>query len=179
MELSAQYTLPLGERWYLVYLFWLPGEPALGPVAFMHRMSASRIHRRTLSHHLQDSTHISFGVFTTGFTYRWFKLEGSSSTAVSRMRIGYDFDAHKWNSRSARLWFMPNKNWTAQVSYGFLRSPENQEPDVDVRRANASVQYNRPFHRGNWASGLILGAQSRERPGEIHNLQRVYGRINH
>lgn len=29
--------------------------------------------------------------------------------------------------------FSPNKNWTMQVSYGFLRSPENQEPDVEVR----------------------------------------------
>src|SRR6266542_4102392 len=77
MELSAQYTLPLGERGTWFTYFGYPGEPALGPVAFMHRMSASENPSATLAHHLQDSTHISFGVLTTGFTYRWLKLEGS------------------------------------------------------------------------------------------------------
>jgi hypothetical protein len=52
---------------------------------------------------------------------------------------------------------MPNRNWTLQVSHGFLRSPENQEPDVDVRRTTASLQYNRKFNRGNWASAFIWG----------------------
>jgi hypothetical protein len=56
-----------------------------------------------------------------------------------------DFDAHKGNSRSARLWFMPNNNWAFQVSHGFLRSPENHDPDVNIRPTTASVQYNKPF----------------------------------
>src|SRR5262245_2401795 len=77
MELSAQYTLPLGERGTWFTYFGYPGEPALGPVAFPHRLSASENPSATLGHHLQDSTHISFGVLTTGFTYRWFKLETS------------------------------------------------------------------------------------------------------
>src|ERR1041384_2165305 len=157
MELSAQYTLPLGERgaWF-TYLGY-PGEPALGPDAFMHRASAAENPSATLSHHLQDSTHISFGVLTTGFTYRWFKLEGSIFNGREPDENRYDFDAHKWNSRSARLWFMPNRNWALQVSHGLLRSPENQEPNVDVRRTTASLQYNRKFDRGNWASSLIWG----------------------
>ncbi len=157
MELSAQYTFPLGDRGTWFTYFGYPGEPALGPVAFMHRASASENSSATLSHHLQDSTHISFGVFTTGFTYRWFKLEGSIFNGREPDENRYDFDAHKWNSRSARLWFMPNRNWAMQVSYGLLRSPENQEPDVDVRRATASIQYNQKFDRVNWASTLIWG----------------------
>ena len=170
MELSAQYTLPLGERgtWF-VYAGY-PGEPALGPVAFMHRASASENPSATLAHHLQDSTHISFGVLTTGFTYRWFKLESSIFNGREPDENRYDFDSHKWNSRSARLSFMPNQNWTMQVSYGFLRSPENQEPNVDVRRATASIQYNRSFRRGNWASALVWGRNHASSPGEIHNL---------
>jgi hypothetical protein len=170
MELSAQYTLPLGERGTWFTYFGYPGEPALGPVAFMHRASASENPSATLSHHLQDSTHITFGVFTTGFTYRWFKLEGSIFNGREPDENRYDFDSHKWNSRSARLWFMPNKNWAMQVSYGFLRSPENQEPGVDVRRATASIQYNRPIHRGNWAAAIIWGRNHASGPGEIHNL---------
>ena len=65
--------------------------------------------------------------------------------------------------------FRPNRNWAAQVSYGFLRSPENQEPGVDIRRTTASIQYNKAFHRGNWASSLIWG-RNHVSGDEIHNL---------
>jgi hypothetical protein len=170
MELSAQYTLALGERgtWF-TYLGY-PGEPALGPSAFMHRASASENPSAPLSHHLQDSTHISFGVFTTGFTYRWFKLEGSIFNGREPDEDRYNFEAHTWNSRSLRLSFAPNRKWSAQVSYGFLRQPEAAEPTTDIRRATASVQYTRPFNRGNWASAVIWGRNHQSSPGEIHNL---------
>jgi hypothetical protein len=170
MELSAQYTVALGERGTWFTYFGYPGEPALGPVAFMHRASASENPSATLAHHLQDSTHISFGVFTTGFTYRWLKLEGSLFNGREPDENRYDFDAHKWNSRSARLWFAPNRNWTMQVSYGFLRSPEAQEPDADIRRATASVQYDKPFKRGNWASAFVWGRNHVSELGETRNL---------
>jgi hypothetical protein len=170
MELSAEYTMPLGERGSWFTYFGYPGEPALGPVTVFHRLSASENPSATLAHHLQDSTHISFGVLTTGFTYRWFKLEGSIFNGREPDENRYDFDAHKWNSRSVRLWFMPNNNWAFQVSHGFLRSPENQDPEVNVRRTTASVQYNKPFTRGNWASTLVWGRNHESKPGETHNL---------
>src|SRR5918999_4376927 len=157
MELSAQYTHPLGERGTWFTYFGYPGEPALGPVAFMHRMSASENPAATLAHHLQDSTHISFGVLTTGFTYRGLKLEGSVFNGREPDENRYDFDAHRWNSRSARLSFMPNKNWAMQISHGFLRSPEAHAPEEDIRRTTASVQYNREQARGYWASAFVWG----------------------
>jgi hypothetical protein len=170
MELSAQYTLPIGERGTWFAYFGYPGEPALGPVAFMHRASASENPSATLSHHLQDSTHISFGVFTTGLTYRWFKLEGSIFNGREPNENRYDFDSHKWNSRSARVSFAPNNNWTAQLSYGFLRSPENQEPSVDVERTTASLQHNRRLNRGNWATAFIWGRNHLHSGVTIHHL---------
>lgn len=170
MELSAQYTLPMGEHGTWFTYFGYPGEPALGPVAFMHRASAAENPAATLSHHLQDSSHISFGVLTTGFTYRWLKLEGSIFNGREPDEDRYNFEAHKWNSRSARVSLMPNPNWTMQVSYGFLRRPEASEPDTDIRRATASVQYNKPFDRGNWASAFIWGRNHTSSPGETHNL---------
>jgi hypothetical protein len=170
MELSAQYTMALGERgtWYTY--FGYPGEPALGPPAFMHRESASENPSAALAHHLQDSTHISFGVLTTGFTYRWFKLEGSIFNGREPGENRYNFEANPWSSRSARLSFAPNKNWAMQVSYGFLRKPEAAEPNTDIRRATASVQYNKPLKRGNWASAFIWGRNHASSPGEVHNL---------
>lgn len=170
MELSAQYTLALGERgtWYTY--FGYPGEPALGPPAFMHRESASENPSATLAHHLQDSQHISFGVLTTGFTYRWFKLEGSIFNGREPDENRYNFDAHKWNSRSVRLTVSPNKNWAMQVSHGFLRSPEASEPATDIRRTTASVQYNKPINRGNWATAFVWGRNHTSSPAETHNL---------
>lgn len=169
MELSATYTIPVGERasWF-VYAGY-PGEPALGPSAFMHRASASENTSAPLSHHLQDSTHISFGVVTTGFQYRWFKLEGSLFNGREPGENRYNFEANPWNSRSARLWFAPNSNWSMQVSHGFLRNPEALEPG-DVRRTTASISYNRKFERGNWASSLIWGRNHESHDGEIFNL---------
>jgi hypothetical protein len=135
----------------------------------MHRMSASENPSATLAHHMQDSTHISFGVLTTGFTYRWFKLEGSVFNGREPDENRYDFDAHKWNSRSARFSFMPNRNWAFQVSHGFLRSPEAQEPHADVRRTTASVQYTRPLERGYWANAFVWGRNHLTEHGEARN----------
>ena len=169
MEMSAQYTMPVGERatWYAYVGF--PGEPALGPVAFMHRASASENPTAPLTHHLQDSTHISFGVFTTGFTYRWLKLEGSVFNGREPDDRRYNFEFNPWSSRSARISVAPNNNWTMQFSYGLLKNPELLEPG-DTRRMTASVQYNKPFARGNWATSLIWGRNREEHDGEIFKL---------
>jgi hypothetical protein len=156
MELSATYTVPLGERGTWFGYLGFPGEPALGPTAFMHRWSASENPAAPLAHHLQDSTHISFGVFTTGFTYRWLKLEGSLFNGREPDENRYNFEFNPWNSRSVRLSFAPNNNWAMQASYGLLKNPEALESG-DVRRATASLSYNKRFARGNWASSLIWG----------------------
>ena len=169
MELSATYTVPLGDRGTWFVYGGYPGEPALGPVAFMHRTSASENTSAPLSHHLQDSTHISFGVVTTGFTYRWFKLEGSIFNGREPGENRYNFEANPWTSRSARLWFAPNDNWSMQVSHGFLRNPEALEPG-DVRRTTASISYNRKLERGNWASSLIWGRNHENHGDETFNL---------
>ncbi len=169
MELSAAYTVPVGERGSWFVYFGYPAEPALGPTAFMHRASASENPAAVLSHHYQDSSHISFGVLTTGFTYRWFKLEGSVFNGREPDENRYNFDAHAWNSRSVRLSFAPNRNWSMQVSHGLLRDPEAFELG-DVRRTTASVSYNKPLTRGNWATSLIWGRNHENHGGEIFNL---------
>ncbi len=156
MELSATYTMPVGEHATWFTYFGYPGEPALGPTAFMHRWSASENPSAPLAHHLEDSTHISFGVLTSGFTYRKFKIEGSLFNGREPDEHRYGFEAHPWNSRSVRLTYAPNKNWSAQWSYGLLRKPEELEPG-DQRRMTASLHYNKPFARGNWASSFIWG----------------------
>ena len=169
MELSARYTLPLGERGSWFAYFGYPGEPALGPVAFMHRASASENPSAPLAHHLQDSTHVAFGVFTTGFTYRWLKVEGSVFNGREPDEDRYGFEAAPWDSRSVRVSVAPNANWVFQYSYGFLKNPELLH-EGDTHRQTASVQYNRPLARGNWATSLIWGRNREGHGGHTFRL---------
>ena len=170
MELSATYTVPIGERAKWFAYAGMPGEPALGPTAFMHRASASENPSAPLSHHLQDSTHISWGVFTTGFTYRWLKLEGSVFNGREPDENRYNFEFHAWDSRSVRLSFVPNNNWSMQLSHSFLRNPEALEPGT-THRTTASISYNKPFRHGNWATSLIWGRNHENHgPNQIFNL---------
>lgn len=170
MELSATYTMPLGERAKWFTYFGYPGEPALGPTAFMHRWSASENPTAPLAHHLEDSTHISFGVLTSGFTFGKFKAEGSIFNGQEPDENRYNFEAHPWNSHSVRFSFAPNQNWAMQWSYGVLKKPEALEPDVNQRRMTASIQYNKPFNRGDWATSLIWGRNHFYGGNETANL---------
>jgi len=60
------------------------------------------------------------------------------------------------DSYSARFTVTPNANWTGQVSAGRLTHPEALEAGDQVR-STASVTYNKPYARGNWASSVIWG----------------------
>jgi hypothetical protein len=72
MELSAEYDAPIARdvRWQV---YGGPSaEPALGPVAYPHRVSAMPNPIAPITHHWIDSTHVSFGVVTGGvYGTRW------------------------------------------------------------------------------------------------------------
>ncbi|HEY3296767.1 MAG TPA: hypothetical protein VGL38_15150 [bacterium] len=140
-ELSVIYGHALNRNTgYFVYVGY-PGEPALGPPAFMHRPSAQHMIDAPLGHHWQDATHITFGVGTVGFRYRTFKLDGSIFTGREPNEIRADFDKPRFDSYSARLSCNPTERWALQVSGGYLKSPEELEPDINQYRATASAIY--------------------------------------
>jgi hypothetical protein len=155
-ELSFYYTRPLSGKVSWEFYGAPAGEPALGPVAFMHRASASELPMAPLSHHLQDSTHTSFGVITTGLVVDRFRIEGSvfNGREPNEKRYGIQFAA--LDSWSARLSVAPSRNWTTQYSYGRLERPEALEPGSQ-RRQTASVEYVRPFVKGSWATSVVWG----------------------
>jgi hypothetical protein len=155
-ELAAQYSLPLNEHVTWSIYGGPAGEPALGPVAFMHRASASENPTAPLGHHLQDSTHISYGVITTGVKIGKVKLEGSAFNGREPDENRLTFDFAPLDSWAARVSIAPGRNWAAQYSFGRLIHPEQLEPG-NVDRQTASVTYNRPLPKGNWASTLIWG----------------------
>ena len=79
-ELAVGYTQKINDDMDATVYVGYPGEPALGPTAFMHRISSINNPDAPLGHHWQDATHITFGVATLGFRYKKFKIDGSSFT---------------------------------------------------------------------------------------------------
>ncbi len=163
MELGAIYEKPLSST-IGISLYAAPsGEPALGPVAFMHRPSAMDDLMAPLGHHWQDATHISFGVITLGlFTRRW-KIEGSLFNGREPNEKRFDFDRITLDSYSGRLTINPDSQWSVSAGYGYLKSPEALDPDESLHRLTGSVLHGRRLGAdGQWATSIVWGANAHE-----------------
>jgi hypothetical protein len=76
----------------------------------------------------------------------------------------WDFDPLRLDSYSGRISFNPSPDWAFQVSYGFIRSPEQLTPNVNQDRITASATYNRPLAHGNWQTSFAWG-RNYDHPG--------------
>jgi plastocyanin len=134
----------------------LPGEPALGPPAFMHRVSAMSNPDAPLSHHWQDATHVTFGVATAGIQYKNFKIEGSVFNGREPDSNRYDIDKPRFDSYSGRLSYNPCNEFALQTSYGFLNNVEGDS--VNIHRLTVSAIYTTKIEKnGWWSSTLVFG----------------------
>lgn len=169
MELATTYSHPITkESSAFVYLGY-PGEPALGPATFMHRFSGMDNPEAPIDHHWLDSTHITYGVATLGYIWRNWKIEGSAFNGREPDQYRWNFDDPRFSSFSGRLSYNPTDNWSLQVSKGYIKSPEQLEPDVDQRRVTASAIYNRPFGKeNNWQTTFAWGNNDNH-PGNSSN----------
>ncbi|NUQ20396.1 MAG: hypothetical protein HOQ09_05480 [Gemmatimonadaceae bacterium] len=158
MELAALY-----ERGFTDDLAWSlyvapSGEPALGPVAFMHRTSAMDIPTANITHHWQDATHISFGVVTGGVFTRRVKLEGSVFNGREPDERRWDIDPIRLDSYSGRLTVNPSAHWSMTAGYGRLKSPEAMHPEESLHRVTASLLHGTTLGAdGQWSSAFIWG----------------------
>jgi hypothetical protein len=156
-SLSAQFSRSLSGHLYIGY----PGEPALGPVVFMHRPSALSNPDATLSHHWQDATHITFGVVTGGIAVNSkIKLEGSVFNGTEPDENRFDFDKPKLNSYSGRVSYNPWDNISLQVSAGFVKNPESD--GVDVTRRTASALYSREINSKSRIDVSLIWGQNKD-----------------
>jgi hypothetical protein len=169
MELAALYDYKLGEKTALSFYAAPVGDPALGPVAYPHRMSAAENPMAPLGHHLEDSTHIASDVVTLGITHKNLRLEASGFHGREPDEYRWNIDSGEIDSWSTRLTVNPAKNWSFQYSLAYLRSPEALQAAEDVRRMTASVSYNRPLHAGNWSSMLVWGRNQSVADGNVGN----------
>ncbi len=155
MELSASVAQNLGPKSSVFLYAGLPGEPAFGPPAFMHREAIMDSPEAPISHHWLDSTHISFGVLTGGIVLDRVKLE------ISRFN-GREPDQHRWNletgpldSTAIRLSWNPTRELALQGSWGRFEDPEQLEPGVDQTRWSASLLYAREVAPGWKLAGTL------------------------
>lgn len=160
MELAVMYDLRLGENALLSFYAAPVGDPAMGPVAYPHRVSASEDPIAPLGHHLEDSTHISDDVITVGLSHKLARIEASGFHGREPNENRWNIDAGKLDSWSTRLTVNPAANWSLQYSFAHLTSPEALFPASDVQRMTASLTYNRPLANGDWASTLLWGRNS-------------------
>jgi hypothetical protein len=140
MQLAASWRVSFSERTALMLSGGPAGEPTLGPVAFMHRPSASNLVLAPLGHHTFDSTHISFGVLAASVDYGRWTFEGSVFNGREPDEHRWDFDFGAMDSVAGRVWFRPAPGWEAQVSSGYLRDPEALTPG-DAVRTTASLAW--------------------------------------
>jgi hypothetical protein len=198
MEVAALYDLRLGKQ-TLLSLYAAPiGDPAIGPIAYPHRQSASEDPIAALGHHQEDSTHIAFNVFTGGLTWRWLRFEesGFHGAEPTEQRWGFQPspNGHAVDSYSSRITFSPTQNWISQYSIAHIVSPEALYPGENQQRQTASIMYNRSFgtHHdtdttsmpgmdmatpatGNWSTTLLWGrTKSLPQTGEASSKENSY-----
>ena len=178
MQAAAVWRRPVAKGMTLTLAGAAVGEPALGPIAFMHRSSAFENPMSPLGHHTLDSTHIAMGVLTAGVDRGPFQIESSLFHGGEPDEDRWDLmDPGALDSWSIRAWYRPSAAWAFQVSHGFLTRPEALE-EGDVRRTTASGSWIVP--RGSGSTSLTAVWGRNEKLGGSYDaflaeLTRTYG----
>jgi hypothetical protein len=166
MELATTYSYDLTKNSSVYVYAGLPGEPALGPSAFMHRTSGMDIPEAPITHHWLDSTHITFGVVTAGLVLNTWKIEASVFKGREPDQYRYDIEAPKLDSYSFRVSWNPIREVSFQASWGHLHSPEGLEPDRNEDRFTVSAIYTQPFGKDNIWSTTAAWGRKMLKPGD-------------
>ena len=167
-ELSGSYAHRLDSDSSVFLYAGDPGEPALGPVAFPHRISSMDIPDAPITHHWLDSTHIAFGVLTAGLVDDDWKLEVSQFTGREPNQNRYDFDPIQLDSTSARASWNPDPHWSLQVSWGHLNSPEELTPQINENRTTASATYVTKLGDGSLAATFAWGLKQQSDGADLN-----------
>jgi hypothetical protein len=161
MELGAMYDRAVSKDVGVELYAGPAGEPALGPVAFMHRPSQMDNPAAPIGHHWQDATHVSFGVATAGVFTRHWKIEGSMFNGRDSDKSRWEFDFHPLQSYSGRLTFSPDSQWSLSAGFGFLKSPETADAGHSMHSTVFAAQHGKTFGPdAQWATTFIWSSMS-------------------
>jgi hypothetical protein len=152
MELSASYSRRLTDRDSVFLYAGLPGEPAFGPPAYMHRQSIMDSPEAPISHHWLDSTHITMGVVTAGYVHGDWKAEVSRYRGREPDQHRFDIESPKLDSTAVRLSWNPTRTLSLQTSWAQAKDVEQLDPGEGQTKWSASAIYTVPFGRAGWWS---------------------------
>jgi hypothetical protein len=163
MQAAVVWRVPLPRAYRLTLAGAPVGEPALGPIAFMHRSSGFENPTAPLGHHTLDSTHISMGVLSAGLGRGRMMVEGSVFRGAEPDEQRWDvMDYGPLDSWAVRGWYRPGR-WELQLSHGFLTNPEASDPG-NVRRTTASASW--LARRGtDWTAATLAWGRNND-PGQ-------------
>jgi len=168
-ELSVSYSYKLSDRASVFLYAGLPGEPAFGPPAFMHRLSIMDSPEAPISHHWVDSTHITEGVVTGGLVLGDAKLEISGFKGREPDQHRYDIETPKLDSIAIRASYNPTRRLALQASWARQMSPEQLAPEINERRWSVSGIYTVPIGaEGFWSTTAIWAQRRAFGGGEQH-----------
>jgi hypothetical protein len=183
MQAAAIWRQPFVSGTSLTVVGAPVGEPALGPVAFMHRSSAIENPMSPLGHHTFDSTHIAMGVLTASIEKGPLQIESSLFHGAEPDENRWDLmDPGALDSWSVRGWYRPTAEWNIQVSHGFLTHPEELE-EGDLRRTTVSATWTRPRAPGTtavtlgWGRNRKIGSTYQALLAELTRQYRWHGAI--
>jgi hypothetical protein len=161
MELAATYDRPVARDVRLQLYGGPVGEPALGPTAFPHRISAMPSPLAPITHHWLDATHIAYGVITGGVYGKRWKAESSVFNGREPDEHRTNLESGALDSWSGRVWFLPTSRWALQASAARLTEAEadvHTGRRIDVNRITASATYHRMASADRiWATTIGWG----------------------
>ena len=186
-EAAVMYEHAVGTR-VAGSLYAAPvGEPALGPVTYLHRPSAAYDPAVPLGHHTQDVTHTTFGVVTVGVFTRPLRVEASSFNGAHADEDRTNFDPVRLDSYATRVSWNPGREWSAAAWFGHFAAAGGSHVHDAFDRFGASVLRT----RGTWSTALIFGADLPAGAGhplntlllettlEMNEANAVYGRAEY
>lgn len=159
-ELALTYSWEITPRWAGLIYGAFAGEPALGPVTFTQRISASADPLAPLGFQAQEQSHASFGVLTVGAFTRELKIEASWFNGEVPGNRRFRISIRTPDSYSLRVSWNPHPLFSFQGSYGFLEQPVAAEPGQSQHRLSFSTTYTKWQADG---SGLASTASFAER----------------
>ena len=176
MQLAAVWRVPLTTATGFTIAGGPSGEPALGPVTFMHRASAMENPLAPLSHHTFDSTHIAFGVVTAALDLGPWMFEASAFNGREPDERRWDFDFGPLDSFSSRVWFRPTDEWNFQISSARLKEPEELEPG-DITRTTGSGSWLKRSSENFTAVTIAVGHNGKDEGDQSSLLAEAAHRV--
>jgi hypothetical protein len=173
MELATSYAHDVGAGSAVSLYAAAVGEPAIGPVASMHRPSAANDPMMPLGHHWQDASHQSFGVVTLGLATRSLQLEGSvfNPREPDEHHLVVDYRGAALDSYAGRLTWSATPHVVASTWWGFLNSHDRLDPSTRMHRYGASVLTDaRGLRGGRWSTTLVWAMNVHHHGGASHEL---------